>query len=670
MTRRDTIDDMRAIASERGGRCLSVTYINQRSPLKWECSAGHQWEACGGQIKGSRNKPGTWCPDCGRQRSARKRAQTRDDMVKLAATKGGTFASEDYLGAWVKHRWHCREYPAHPEFAMKPGSVTQGSWCPKCAGNAKPTLDELQDLARSHSALGRCVSDLYVDGKTPLEWECGVVGHPSFWLPYVRVKHDSSWCKLCKKAKPNPTKYDTEMLAAFAESIGGALVSQEPFLHTKQKLSWRCADGHEFKRTLNSIIQCKSFCGVCARRAGRREEYVRQLLVHMFGGANFGRARPPWLLNSRGNLMELDGYNRDLGIAFEHNGVQHYEIDGYLVTHAKQLKQREDDDAAKVRLCAAHDVNLIVIPWNIPDSRIQDFITRELAKDSIEPPVLESFGVGVLAPSILHEYSRLAQERGGQLLSNRYSGIEGKLLWKCAVPDHKPFEATPNSVINGGRWCRKCANEKQSDSFQIPLEQVRTWASKAGGELITTSANACGTLALRDTAEFQCSYCNRRLERRVRSVRDGHLCLCQTKKSRIDTEMLEKILSQNAASLVAPETVRGGKTEVALRCERCQTEWKTRAANVVNSGVSCPRCRKNASVTLEKARGLADQIGFALLSTEVRGGMDVLLWQCRQCGTVTEKPYRQMRNTRRCRHCMQRHKLAQLTGVVLEERQA
>ena len=40
-----TIKEMQAIAQSREGRCLSRHYANNKSPLLWECSQGHRWEA-------------------------------------------------------------------------------------------------------------------------------------------------------------------------------------------------------------------------------------------------------------------------------------------------------------------------------------------------------------------------------------------------------------------------------------------------------------------------------------------------------------------------------------------------------------------------------------------------------------------------------------------------
>ena len=60
--RRLTIEEMKRIANERGGRCLSDTYEGYQKKLKWECSKGHVWEATPLNVK-HRNR---WCPICAR----------------------------------------------------------------------------------------------------------------------------------------------------------------------------------------------------------------------------------------------------------------------------------------------------------------------------------------------------------------------------------------------------------------------------------------------------------------------------------------------------------------------------------------------------------------------------------------------------------------------------
>ncbi len=54
-----TIEDMRRLAETRGGKCLSDKYINTKTKLKWQCAKGHIWDAKPGNVKHS-----TWCPHC------------------------------------------------------------------------------------------------------------------------------------------------------------------------------------------------------------------------------------------------------------------------------------------------------------------------------------------------------------------------------------------------------------------------------------------------------------------------------------------------------------------------------------------------------------------------------------------------------------------------------
>lgn len=55
--------DMKALAMQRGGECLSEDYINNRTKLRWKCKDGHEWEATSAHVRN-----GTWCPLCARSR--------------------------------------------------------------------------------------------------------------------------------------------------------------------------------------------------------------------------------------------------------------------------------------------------------------------------------------------------------------------------------------------------------------------------------------------------------------------------------------------------------------------------------------------------------------------------------------------------------------------------
>ena len=56
------IDDMRGVAEYRGGKCLSESMQagDLRTPLEWECHAGHRFTASPALIL----LGGHWCPDC------------------------------------------------------------------------------------------------------------------------------------------------------------------------------------------------------------------------------------------------------------------------------------------------------------------------------------------------------------------------------------------------------------------------------------------------------------------------------------------------------------------------------------------------------------------------------------------------------------------------------
>ena len=114
------IVEMRKLARQRGGRCLSDFYETTADKLTWRCSRRHVWRAAPAGIK-----QGSWCPVC-----ARKARGTIEEMRQMAGNRGGKCLSTHYINNSTKLEWQCSK--GH-RWAAIPTNVKTGSWCPVCA---------------------------------------------------------------------------------------------------------------------------------------------------------------------------------------------------------------------------------------------------------------------------------------------------------------------------------------------------------------------------------------------------------------------------------------------------------------------------------------------------------------------------------------------------------
>ncbi len=158
--RRLSIEEMQRIAAERGGRCLSETYVNTGTPLEWECAEGHRWTANANNIK-----RGSWCPVCARPRQGGNAYSVTVDLLReIARSHGGECLEDEYLGAFTKHRWRCAE--GHVWEAIS-DSVRRGSWCPICNARAQRLgIKGARQLAETRG--WKCLSDRYESNQTKL----------------------------------------------------------------------------------------------------------------------------------------------------------------------------------------------------------------------------------------------------------------------------------------------------------------------------------------------------------------------------------------------------------------------------------------------------------------------------------------------------------------------
>ena len=268
--RRLNIAEMQEIAENRGGKCLTETYIKNHKKLLWECSQGHRWEATPHNIKW-----GTWCPTC-----AGKKKLSIEDMQYIAKERGGKCLSETYINSHTKLLWECSQ--GH-RWEAPYGNIQQGHWCRKCSGSAKKSIRNMHELAMRRG--GFCISKIYSDMHTPLLWQC-LNGHK--WKAKPNFIQQGRWCPECA----GNTQKTIQDMKAIAEERGGFCLSSE-YINNNTSLLWECSVGHNWWASPKSILR-GSWCNYCSTGLGER---ICRIFFEELFDSKFPQSYPRWLIN-------------------------------------------------------------------------------------------------------------------------------------------------------------------------------------------------------------------------------------------------------------------------------------------------------------------------------------------------------------------------------------
>lgn len=89
------------------------------------------------------------------------------------------------------------------------------------------------------------------------------------------------------------------------------------------------------------------------------------------------------------------------------------------------------------------------------------------------------------AKHTIEAMKQLAQNRGGECLSDHYVNAFTKLRWRCAK-GHE-WEATASAVKNHSTWCPICAPDIVATKLSLGLNEMRALAKIRGGECLSES---------------------------------------------------------------------------------------------------------------------------------------------------------------------------------------
>lgn len=249
---------MQLLASHYKGKCLNKEYFGMYTKLGWMCEKGHTWDATPAIIK-----QGGWCRQCNRNRSG-----TLEVFQLLAITKKGKCLSLEYINTNTKMQWQCKE--GHI-WEARPMHVKRGGWCPTCAGKAKHTIEQMQELAAKKD--GKCLSTEYINVYSNLKWQCHK-GHQ--WEAKPTKIISGHWCTHydCRyMGVSKKLRRDIKEIQLFAQKKGGKLISTE-YTNSLDKLIWQCDKGHQWETRALNVMNNKAWCPICCFKDKKKKDSI------------------------------------------------------------------------------------------------------------------------------------------------------------------------------------------------------------------------------------------------------------------------------------------------------------------------------------------------------------------------------------------------------------
>ena len=619
MSRKLTIEQMKAIAKSHGGECLSKKYSNAKTKLRWKCSEGHEWEAVPHHIKEEH-----WCPHC-----AGNAILTIEQMRKVARSRCGECLSKEYMGNHKNLRWICAE--GH-EWEAQPSSIKQGRWCPVCGiensgKKRRDTIENMRIIAQSHG--GKCLSDRYVDNRSKLKWRCSE-GHE--WDAVPSSVKGGTWCPVCAGNIP----LTIEHMQKIAIERRGKCLS-EAYINEQSNLRWMCLNGHKWEATPNNIKR-GTWCPTCS--PGVSERICRETFEHIFS-KKFPKKRPKWLVNPRtGYPLELDGYCEKLGIAFEFQGQQHYQRIDFFHT-SRSLEETQNIDQLKKKLCKEHGVTLIEVP-SMDYDNVGSFIVSKCREYGIAigPLSIEAFdyrSFNIYCSHDLEEMKQIAESRNGECLSKEYIHALRKLKWKCS--DGHKWEATPH-MIKRGTWCPVCAR-----NIPLTIKEMHKIAKSRDGECLSDQY-----VNTRTKLKWRCSE-GHEWEAAPSDIKSGKWCRICAGLAPLTIEEMHEIAKSRNGECLSDQYVNS-QTKLKWRCSEGH-KWES-TPNSIKRGGWCRICAGLAPLTIEEMHKIAKSRDGECLSDKYMNSQTKLKWRCSE-GHEWKAVPSSVKQGSWCPYCVGRH---------------
>ena len=328
---------------------------------------------------------GEGCLKCANKSKAKSCSETVLDFQKVHGNRYD-YSKVNYKNSHSNVTIVCRE---HGDFKQSPSNHKRGNNCPSCVKNEMYLSTEtlIKQFRTAHADFYDYSEVIYEGGRSKITIVCPIhgyfeqtpdshkIGHgcPACILPttekivnsfreihgdrydYSKVDYINCDDKLvivcrehgdfeqllnshkkgfgCRKCSGNHRYTNQEIVEQFKQIHGDRYdYSKVNYKNNQSKVTIICPEHGEFEQASINHKRGNN-CPECAKGL-ISEPIFREVLERVmsrFGPFLFPNVRPEWLKNPETNRnLELDCYNRDLQVAFELQGIQHYEPRSYF----------------------------------------------------------------------------------------------------------------------------------------------------------------------------------------------------------------------------------------------------------------------------------------------------------------------------------------------------
>lgn len=327
--------------------------------------------------------------------------------------------------------------------------------------------------------------------------------------------------------------------------------------------------------------------------------------------AKFTTQYPDWLEG-----LELDGYNEDLCIAFEYDGIQHLKFVRHFHRTKKGFNDQIERDTRKDRLCGENI--LIRVSYTVKYEDIREYICAKCDGFGLKIPNNDDIDYRDFKHIYTNyeAYDRLksmVEDKGCELISDCYVGANEKVIVKCN--NGHEIQKTYN-IMRRDTKCYKCMKNAIGS-----IQNIREIASDGDIECLSRK------YVNRDTPlKFMCGN-NHIFSMLPDTIYRNDYIHCN--KCIHNTKYMNKIINivkRNDGDCLDTKYPGSIHAKISLKCKNGHLFSST--LGCLSRGNWCHAC-KTGKHSIETMQELAAKYDGECLSTEYVNRIIKLKWRCK-----------------------------------------